>query len=45
MILNTKVVETQLPDFLRMVNLKEYLEELFHHRVDLGRLDDVWIHS
>ncbi len=31
------VVETQVPDLLRMVNLKEDLEQLFHHRVDLIR--------
>ncbi len=31
------VVETRVPDLLRMVNLKEDLEELFYHRVDLVR--------
>ena len=31
------VVETQVPDLLRMVNLKEDLEELLHNRVDLVR--------
>ena len=31
------VVETQVPDLLRMVNLKDDLEQLFHHRVDLIR--------
>ncbi len=31
------VVETKVPDLLRMVNLKEDLEELLQHRVDLIR--------
>lgn len=31
------VVETQVPDLLRMVNLKEDLEELLHTKVDLIR--------
>lgn len=31
------VVETQVPDLLRMVNLKEDLEELLQNRVDLVR--------
>ena len=31
------VVETRVPDLLRMVNLKEDLEELLQHRVDLVR--------
>lgn len=31
------VVETEVPDLLRMVNLKEDLEELLHLRVDLVR--------
>ena len=31
------VVETKVPDLLRMVNLKEDLEELLHSKVDLVR--------
>lgn len=31
------VVETKVPDLLRMVNLKDDLEELLHNRVDLVR--------
>jgi hypothetical protein len=31
------VVETRTPDLLRMVNLKEDLEEILHGRVDLVR--------
>lgn len=31
------VVETLVPDLFRMVNLKEDLEKLLHHRVDLVR--------
>lgn len=31
------VVETQVPDLLRMVNLKEDLEGLLHNKVDLVR--------
>ena len=31
------VVETQVPDLLRMVNLREDLEELLHAKVDLIR--------
>ncbi len=31
------VVETKVPDLLRMVNLKEDLEGLLHARVDLVR--------
>lgn len=31
------VVETKIPDLLRMVNLKEDLEELLHSKVDLVR--------
>ena len=31
------VVETQVPDLLRMANLREDLEELLHSKVDLIR--------
>ena len=31
------VVETKIPDLLRMVNLKEDLEEILHEKVDLIR--------
>ena len=31
------VVETQVPDLLRMVNLKEDLEKMLHSKVDLVR--------
>lgn len=31
------VVETKIPDLLRMVNLKEELEEILHEKVDLIR--------
>jgi predicted nucleotidyltransferase len=31
------VVETKVPDLLRMVNLKKDLEELLHSKVDLVR--------
>jgi len=34
------VVETKMPDLLRMVNLKKDLEELLHSRVDLVRYQD-----